>query len=465
MEREVQAFLVTSANRRISKIIEEFSQKEYGNKEYADEINKLINANVIEIPNPQIWVEDEYFTNSTKFSLTHMAKFPWSYSARPTSYSIPVDNPHFGEKVMDSKKDVIFYDRALAEWTNMFHKLFRYYPTHTIEVPDFSHALLTFWAKSNWELLDKVEEHHKRFFTHKLINQFISSLLYKENENIEPNVTFVFYDVIGLQTQSMLWNLDRFEERFMPPASFITGCDYGTYQGLWKDFISPLRSLAAMGSGVKVPHVDFRHTTDIPDDRFREMQSLISIFNKVNTKRFSVMFKNILKGDSLEEVLKELDELNTTTPRHTKKALKNKKENEETEYTQEFVLEDKNISVMERRGCTFSSYNYSIDLLPDCKIFSEVIINMEKFYQLFPAATEKQFIDVYNMAQAVNAARRSFATKYTDRNDWQLLVRIKDGHIANTSRAKDGIIKMTCIDEVTDKLRSDNMDNYTVRFE
>lgn len=456
MEREVQAFLVSSADRKIKQILKEFSQKEYGNMEYGEEIGRLLSEKVIEVPNPQIWVEDEYFTNSTIFSLTNMAKFPWTYSARPTTISIPVDNYYFGKNVMDAVKDVIFYDRALGEWTNMFHRMMRYYPTHTIEVHDFTHALFTFWAKATFELLEKVEEHHKRFFTHKMINQFLASLLYKDYEDsnyVTPNIKLIGYDLIGLQTQIMLWNLDRFEERFQPPASFIVGCLYEYYQRFWYDFSTPLRSVANMGANVKIVPIELRHTKDIEEKPLRTIQSLESIFMKVNTKRFSKMFKAAMEGSSLTEILNMLDSVNEQTKKHIELATKYEKTNAKVKYSNEFDLEERNIKTMLKRGISFTEYKYSYDILPSGKIFSEVILNMDEFRRVFPTATQKQFVDVYNMAQTINSCRRSFANRF-ERDDWDLLVTING----------DCTKYLKTLNEVTEKLCSDNMDNYKVRL-
>ena len=108
---------------------------------------------------------------------------------------------------------------------------------------------------------------------------------------------------------------------------------------------------------------------------------------------------------------------------------------------------------MLKRGISFTEYKYSYDILPSGKVFSEVILNMNEFHRVFPTATQKQFVDVYNMAQTINSCRRSFANRF-ERDDWDLLVTING----------DCTKYLKTLNEVTEKLCSDNMDNYKVRL-
>ena len=78
-EEKLQKVLVDSANRRIQSVLHDYCVKTFNSEKYYSYVNTNLETKVIEIPNPQMWIEDDYITNSTTFSLLNVAKEPYTF--------------------------------------------------------------------------------------------------------------------------------------------------------------------------------------------------------------------------------------------------------------------------------------------------------------------------------------------------------------------------------------------------
>ena len=136
-EGKLQKVLVDSAKRKIREYLKEYCLETFNSEQYFNYVMENIRTGVLTIPNPQIWVEDNYITNSTTFSLLNVAKEPYSFSQQPASYQIPIDEKNFGENMMGEVTDGVFFSRYVAECLTVLKKIEEFYPTHTIEVHDF----------------------------------------------------------------------------------------------------------------------------------------------------------------------------------------------------------------------------------------------------------------------------------------------------------------------------------------
>ena len=148
-KEKIQKILVDSANNEISNILKKYCKEQFNSEQYYLYMKENLDNKVIEIPNPQLWVEDGYLTNSTVLSMMDIARNPYTYCLQPCNYDIPVDEKNFGENRMGEVTDSVFYERYLGECVTIFKNLESYYPTHEIEVHDFSYMLYTLWKKTN----------------------------------------------------------------------------------------------------------------------------------------------------------------------------------------------------------------------------------------------------------------------------------------------------------------------------
>lgn len=445
--KKLQKVLVESANNKIETILKNYCYKKYNSLDYFNLIKENLRLGVIEIPNPQIWVEDEYITNSTNFSLMNIAKEPRTFCQQPVNYDIPVDEPNFGENRMGATRSLIFYERYLAECENIIRLIESFYPTHTIEVPDFGFALCTLWIKTTFSLMKKVKPHYKKFFTHRMINQFITSLAYNASDET-PNIKFVTYDAFGLMSQGVEWKYQEFKNRFNNDASFITLCTHDVYQDFMNDFLAPLRSLKSIRKGFLLPNIEFREVEKLDNNTYKLLQGLLSgQMDSMNPILHSA-FNMLVNGESINKVLKILkDKIPPETYKRIKTHISNNADRTDLIYKYNFL--EKNIKAMENKGVTFAKYDKNIPLLPPTDIFSEVILNMDKFKEQYPSQSEQQFIEVYLMAQTINACRRTFVKKYLRKN-WNLCVKMNG----------NAIPFLNTLQEVNEKLISEELDNF-----
>lgn len=420
----VQKYLVDRANHEIDNILKSYCTERFRSIAYYEVIKDMLDKKVLEIPNPQIWVDDSYFTNSTTFSLMQVAKKPFTYATVPVNYSIPNDNPNFADDAMDSTTAPAFYDRYLAEITNLFHMLREYYPTHTINVYDFGLALFCVWESATTQLLAEVKPKYKRFFTHHMLNQFITALSYPV-KGLNPNIKLILYDEIGLLTQSVNWRKDGFWTRFKPAAQFNTTCKHEWYTGFMYDFVAPLRSLKAILKPYRLPDIEIREVKEFDLNSFYALQWLCDCQRRTNSLAVYDAFVELAMNNDVEgarRIMEAYKENQRATRLNTfiKKSEKAKINFRYEEFT------DRNRKVMDRRGIKFAQYDFTMDLLPEGRIFSEVIINMDNFRREFPSRAVQNFKEIYLMAEAINSARRTFIKKYP-RPEWALCTKINVG--------------------------------------
>lgn len=452
--KKVQKFLVDSALFKAKELLTEYCEHNMNSISYAGFIFQHIMNNVLEIPNIQIWVEDDYLTNSTQMCLMEVARHPYTYTVQPADYSVPNDNKHFGNNVMGSVSDAIYYGRALAEYTNIIHRLLGYYPTHTVEIEDFSFAMINVWERARAVLLRGVPEHQKRFFTHHLLNQFIMSLAY-DKDDYPPNIKLAFYDCIGTQTQCVMWNYNTFKDRFNPGCDFKCHVSYDAYDGFIFDILGPIRSIKSVRGNCALPTIEFRQASNITKEEFKNVQGIMSDKVLRNAKALKEMFLTAMTGDM--ELLKEVVKVQTNSEK-TRARIGRIAEKYETfllrDMTNDFGFPANNIKQIERKGGVFTTYEHNIDLLKYGKNFSEVILNMKDFEREYPSMSEQQFSEVYLMAQTINMVRRSFVKNFK-RDDWDLVVRI----IPNGEFTFN-----TVVEELNKQLHSQYMDNFVTRI-
>lgn len=450
---KLQKVLVDSANRKIQETLQQYCKKVYHSDQYYLYMKENLDTNVIEIPNPQIWVsKDSYLTNSTVFSMLNIAKEPYTYCQQLCKYEIPVDEPNFGEGELGEVKDFIFYHRYLAECIKVFNELNSFYPTHMVEVHDFSYMLYTLWVKTNMSLLRKVPEHYKHFFTRGMINQFLTSLTsLKVEEN--PNIKFIMYDPIGLATQCAQIKYNCFKSRFNCEFSPIAGFTDRDYRAFMKDIINPLRSVKALQKDFKYWNIEFREVTEFNEKIYHDLQGLFEGQRGSLNKILYTAFTELVNGSPIETVLEILkDVVEDSTYNSICRYLE---EYRNTEFTYKYEFNPRALENMKKRSIAFTQYEYSLNLLPPYKVFSEVIINMDEFRKQYPSCTEQLFSEVYLMAQAINSCRRTFVKKYK-REDWGLCVKIISG---------EKPFEFTkLVEDLTTKLCSEQMDNFTVRI-
>lgn len=459
MEREkIQKYLVDSANREIKEKLKKYCQKEIKSLSYYDAISKNLDTGVIRVPNPQIWVCDDYVTNSTTFSMMNLARDPFSYKALTVSQVVPRDEENFGENMMGATSEPIFYERYLADCSNILHKIASYYPTDTIEVHDFGLAMFTFWVKSTYSLLRGVQDHHKKFFTQRMFNQFIHSLVYDKNEPA-PNINLYLYDVVGTIAQCSYWKKTTFINRFKPNSSFATVCSYDSYEAYFTDILTALRSARALLSAYSLFPITYFEVRGFDNEVFKNINNIMcGTINSTNERIYDaiqMLWKNIPMKEVMKFLKKELSEKSYTSVKsHTK-------ENADRDYiTYQKEFRENNLKIMRNKGVEFKSYGLNPDedlptLLPPATILSEVVVDMDAFRREYPSCSEKQFIDVYLMAHTINSCKRTFAKNYK-REDWDLCVKVISGS------KKFEFEK--ALQETTTKIRSDEMENYIARI-
>lgn len=451
--KKIQKVLVDSANKQIKDILSEYLTKKYKSKAYYTYTQENLDNKVLEIPNPQMWCEDGYITNSTILSLLNIAKEPYSFAQQPVDYDVPVDEPNFGENKMGEVTDGVFYSRYVAEILTVFKELEKLYPTHTIEVHDFSLAVFTLWIRANTSLLKKVPKHYKKFFTHHLINPLITALV-APKEGYVPDVKLIVYDALGLMIQCMQRKCECYRNRFKSSYDLLAVLDSHEYDEFIEEFIAPLRSKKTITKNFQYYPMEFREIDDFDRLSFHNLQALMQ-GQKASLHPFlRTAFKLLAEGENIDTVLEMLH--NAVTESVYKCICSFKRKNDEEEYNFKHEFLPKNIEMMKKRGINFVNYKFNMDLLPPYKILSEVIINMDEFRKQYPSCTEQQFTDIYLMAQAINSCKRTFAKKYEKRNKWNLCVKIVSG--------SKPFEFTELVENLTTKLRSEQLDNFIVRI-
>lgn len=450
----VQKYLVDRANNEIHNILKSYCRERFHSLDYYEVIKDMLDKKVIEIPNPQIWVDDSYFTNSTTFSLMQVAKKPYTYATIPVDYSVPNDNPHFAEDAMDSTTAPAFYDRYLAELTNLFHLLREYYPTHRINVYDFGLALFTVWESATTQLLAEVKPKYKRFFTHHMLNQFITALSYPVGD-INPNINLILYDEIGLLTQSVNWRKNGFWTRFKPAPQFNTTCKHEWYTGFMYDLMGPMRSMKAILKPYRLPDIEIREVKEFDLTSFHALQWLCECQRRTNSLAVYDAFTELAVNNDVEGArrIMEVYGEGQRTSRLNAFIRNCKKEKMDFRYA---GLEEKNKKVMDRRGIIFTEYDFTMDLLPEGRIFSEVMINMDNFRREFPSRALQNFREVYLMAEAINSARRTFIKKFP-RPEWVLCTKINVG--------SEDFEFADVAQQLNEQIKSDSGDNFITTIE
>jgi len=452
-KKKLQKILVDSANNKISELLKDFCIKEYNSEDYYKYLKENMDAGVIEIPNPQIWVEDDFITNSTVLSLMNLAKEPYSFKQQTVTYDIPADEKNFNEGDTARINDSVFYTRFVAECLTVLKKLDEFYPTHTVTVHDFLFTLFVLWKKATFGLLKRVPEHFKKFFTHHMLNTFMTSLVCPKSE-LPPNIKLIMYDVVGIMCQCSQRKFEAYTNRFKTNHPIIATCEYSDYEKFIEEIIAPLRSVKAVSADFRYWDMEYREVARFSTDKFCCMEALMrGQIMDMNKATHEALFL-IGDGKDMKYVLKFLKpKLTEDTYEWIRKCYKEKETCEE--FKHQFL--DKNVKKMEDRGVVFKKYKFSPNLLPNARVISEVIINMDKFREQYPSCTEQQFTEVYLMAQTINNCKRGMGTSYKNRQDWALCINVREG-------SKD--FEFTDLaQELTDKARSEKMDNYILRIE
>lgn len=452
-KKALQKVLVSSAQKKTDEILRNYCIDAFSSEQYYDYIKDNLNTKVLEIPNVQLWVSpDSYLTNSTTLSMMTIAEEPYTYIQQLCVYDLPIDEPNFGEGKTGATKDHIFYHRYLAECIRVFQELLSYYPTHTVEVHDYSYMMYVLWCRTTETLLAKVEPRFKRFFTANMFNQFITTLTHPKNED-GPNINLIVYDAIGTATQCADVKYRYFRERFRRGFSPVTWFSDEHYREFLRDLIAPLRSARALQKDFKFWNMEFREADNFSEEIYNNMQGLLRgqyrSMNKILYTAFAEMTRGVPMSDILELLKGKVDE-------ETYKLITNYiKICARSTFTHKYNFEPKILKHFENKQIPFTKYNYTLNLLPPHKVFSEVIINMDELRKEYPSCTEQQFSEVYLSAQAINSCRRTFVKKYT-REDWSLCVKIVTG--------KSDFEFTDTVEKLNTKLISEQMDNFTARI-
>lgn len=453
-EKLIQKTLVAKANREIALGLQQFCNEKYGTEEYYNVIKTLLDNKVLEIPNPQIYVEDGYFSNATTLSIHNMALAPCTYTAQALDINIPKEEPNFPEGKMAKVPSIIYYERYLAECTKLLHDLKGYYPTHEIEISDFMLAVYTLWSKAHNTLLKGVVEHYKEFFTAKMINQLYTSFSYEKGVEEAPNIKFICYDPVGLMVQAATWKKWSFQDRFASKVPLVTLVSYDAYNQFMNEFLMPMRSQRSLKKEYNFWNTEFRSVTEFNNDYYKEAQAIILAQGASMHYIWYDALKMVFEGKKATEVAEIIkDKVTIDDYNWIHKNYEKTKDRTDITYKYEFL--DRNVKLMERRGTVFTKYNFNYNLLPPANIFSEVIINMDEFRKQFPSGDAQKFSEVYLMAHTINQAKRSFAKKYV-RPDWNLAVKVISG--SKEFEYTD------VMEDMNTTLRSDEMDNFIGRI-
>ena len=452
-EEKLQKVLVDSANRRIQSVLHDYCVKTFNSEKYYSYVNTNLETKVIEIPNPQMWIEDDYITNSTTFSLLNVAKEPYTFSQQPVNYQIPVDEKNFGENMMGEVTDGVFFSRYVSECLTVFKEIEKYYPTHQIEVFDFSFALFTLWARTNEMLLRRVKDHYKRFFTHHMINPLMTGLVCKRDGYL-PNIKLVMYDCAGTIAQCSQRKFEAFSNRFKSNYELISVCSYDLYEKFIEEVIAPLRSMKSINKTARYYDMEYREVETLSETAFHDMQALM-LGQKRSMHKFThialgLLANGVHMNQVLEALKEEVDEGTYTS------ICKHVRDNEGVTFPVYHTFLEKNIKTMKDRGINFAKYKYSTDLNPCPKVLSEVIINMDEFRKQYPSCTEQQFTEIFLMAHSINSCKREMKCSFKKRDKWALCVKI----ISGEKPFEFGELT----EKLTTKLRSEQMDNFITRI-
>ena len=452
-ELKLQKVLVDSAKREVHRELEKYCENIYNSPQYYTYIKENLDTKVIEIPNPQMWVEDDYITNSTTFSLLNIAKEPYSFSQQPANYQIPVDEKNFGENMMGEVTDGVFFSRYVSECLNVLKKINEFYPTHQIEVHDFSFALYTLWNRTNMMLLKRVPDHYKKFFTHHLINPFITSLICPRDGYL-PNIKLIIYDSIGTMAQCSQRKSEAFSNRFKNNYDLISICTHDMYGKFIEEIIAPLRSRKTINKYFRYWDMEYRTVDKFSEESYRNIQALMGGQAGSMNKITHTALEMLANDTPMSEVL---EVLKSSLTRQTYNSICNHLElNKDKEFSYIHNIPQKTVDMMKSRGVNFVNYKFNVNLIPCNKVLSEVIINMDQFRKQYPSCTEQQFTEIYLMAQAINSCKREMGTNFKKRNNWALCVKIVTG--------KKPFEFTELVDKLTTKLRSEQMDNFIVRI-
>ena len=452
-EYKLQKVLVDSANRRVEEYLSKYCVDTYNSSQYFSYMKENLSTKVLEVPNPQIWVEDDYITNSTTFSLLNIAKEPYSFSQQPASYQIPVDEKNFGKNMMGEVTDGVFFSRYIAECITVLNKINQFYPTHQIEVHDFSFALYTLWNRTNMMLLKRVPDHYKKFFTHHMINPFMTSLVCKR-EGYLPNIKLIIYDSIGTIAQCSQRKAEAFSNRFRNSYDLISICDYDMYEAFIEELIAPLRSRKTINKYFRYWDMEYRAVKKFNETSYHNIQALMEgqagSMNKITHTALEMLADNT-------PISKVLKVLKSSVSTHTYNSICNHLEmNKEKTFSYKHEFKEKNVKLMAERGVSFVNYDFNVNLLPHARVLSEVIINMDEFRKQYPSCTEQQFTEIYLMAQAINSCKRNMKSSFKKRRGWALCVKIITG---------EKPFEFTeLVENLTTKLRSEQMDNFITRI-
>lgn len=451
-EEKLQKVLVDSANKKVKEYLKEYCLETFNSEQYFDYVMENIRTGVLTIPNPQIWVEDDYITNSTTFSLLNVAKEPYSFSQQPANYQIPIDEKNFGENMMGEVTDGVFFSRYIAECLTVLKKIEEFYPTHTIEVHDFLFALYTLWNRANEVLLRKVPDHYKKFFTHHLINPFITSLVCPKGGYV-PNIKLIMYDCIGIIAQCSQRKFEAFNNRFKASYELISICTYEMYEKFIEEVIAPMRSMKTITKDFRYWDMEYREVAEFDETAFHNIQALMLGQKGSMNKATHIALELLASGTPLKKVMAMLKEkLSKGTYNVISRLLENDKDKV---FSVKHAFKEKNVELMKKRGINFVNYNFQVNLTPYNKVLSEVIINMDEFRKQYPSCTEQQFKEVYLMAQAINSCKREMKSSFKKRKNWALCVKVESG---------EKPFEFTeLLDKLTTELRSEQMDNFITR--
>ena len=448
----LQRTLVKSAQRDADELLSTYLTDKY-NKQYYNYVKQMLDAKVLVIPNIQMWVADDYVTNSTVLSLLNMAKEPCSYCQQPSDYEVPADEKNFKDDSMAVVTDDTYYDRYLADCSYVLSKVRGYYPTHTVEIHDFMLALFTMWYKATYGLMSKTREKYRKFFTHHMMNQFMMSLTYHKEE-YKPNIKLYAYDGLGLTIQAATWKRWGYTARFKSGPKFLICVTDEQYKKFLQEFIAPLRSIKTVQKDHMIYDMDFKEVEHFNNNTYVNIQGLMkSQVTSIHFKFYDAL-KQMIAKVPVEDIIEGLgDDVPEQVGPNMLREINRLKNLDKTNYRIEWL--DKNLVQMKKKGVNFVKYNTNFNLLPPTKIFSEVQVNMTAFRKQFPTATPQQFTEIYLMAQAINACRRTFVKRYP-REKWDLCATIVTG-----SKEFEYENEMN---EINEQLCSDEMENYIGRL-